>query len=211
MNWDLIEHFKLDAQVKAEYTLHTEYVSDHQRGIRKVIVEKRWFKMKHIGQGAFGEVWLEVRREGEKVTEERATKIIQKRPMAKVEIDYRRELLALAKLSKDEVCCLSAEKKLENCSADLNVKYNHLFVSLKCWFEDTDSVFLAMEYLRHGDLGNYINDGIAEDEARMIGAQLLDGLRMMHRLGFTHRDLKPQVHTSRNFLLPNPTSLCRRH
>lgn len=49
-----------------------------------------------------------------------------------------------------------------------------------------------MEYLQHGDLGNYINGGIGEDGARMICAQLLDGLAMMHRIGFTHRDLKPQ-------------------
>ena len=61
------------------------------------------------------------------------------------------------------------------------------------WYENSDSVFLAMEYFPNGDLQNYIARGIVEDEAKLICAQLLDGLRLMHSFGFTHRDLKPQV------------------
>lgn len=100
MSWDLIEHFKLDAQLEADHTLHTEYVSDPKRGMRKVRVEKKWFKQRHIGQGAFGDVWLEVCKESEEVVAERAVKSIQKRRMEGVNIDYKRELLALAKLSR---------------------------------------------------------------------------------------------------------------
>ncbi|KAJ9602314.1 hypothetical protein H2200_013169 [Cladophialophora chaetospira] len=145
---------------------------DAKRGMRKVRVEKRWIRQRHIGHGAFGEVWLEVYREQEQVVAERAVKGIQKRRMENLNIDYKRELLALAKLSR----------------------HQDLFVSLHGWYEDDDSVFLAMEYLQHGDLGNFINGGITENGARMICAQLLDGLSTMHSLGFTHRDLKPQVY-----------------
>jgi hypothetical protein len=100
MNLDLIEHFKLDAQVFGEHTLHIEYVSDPARGIRKARIEKRWDKERYIGHGAFGDVWLEVQKERGQVAAERAVKSIQKRQMESVKIDYRRELLALAKLSR---------------------------------------------------------------------------------------------------------------
>ena len=100
MSWGLIEHFKLDAQIYNDHTLHTEYESDPARGMRKARVEKRWDKERHIGHGAFGDVWLEVHKERDGLTTERAVKIIQKRRMESVKVDYKRELLALAKLSR---------------------------------------------------------------------------------------------------------------
>ena len=100
MNEDLIEHFRLNAQICVDHTLHIEYVSDPARGTRKTKVVKRWDRERHLGHGAFGDVWLEVRKEHDQVTAERAVKIIQKRRMVSVKIDYKRELLALAKLSR---------------------------------------------------------------------------------------------------------------
>jgi hypothetical protein len=100
MSWDLIEHFKLDAQIYGDHTLHIEYMSDPARGIRKARVEKRWHKERHIGHGTFGNVWLEVYKERDGVTAKRAVKSIQKRQMESFKIDYKRELLALAKLSR---------------------------------------------------------------------------------------------------------------
>jgi hypothetical protein len=44
MSEDLIEHFRLNAQIYGDHTLHTEYVSDSARGMRKAKVEKRWYK-----------------------------------------------------------------------------------------------------------------------------------------------------------------------
>jgi hypothetical protein len=61
------------------------------------------------------------------------------------------------------------------------------------WYENNDHVFLAMEYFPYGDLQNYIIHGITEDSTKIICTQLLDGLRLMHSIGLTHRDLKPQV------------------
>ena len=100
MNWDLIEHFKLDAQIYRDHTLHTEYVSDPARGMRKARVEKRWYKERLVGRGGFGDVWLEVQKEGDQATAERAVKTIQKSQMERAEIGYKREILALAKLSR---------------------------------------------------------------------------------------------------------------
>ena len=61
------------------------------------------------------------------------------------------------------------------------------------WFENRDTVFLTMEYFPHGDLSNYIAAGFEEHEAKSITMQVLEGLEVMHKMDFTHRDLKPQV------------------
>jgi serine/threonine protein kinase len=52
-----------------------------------------------------------------------------------------------------------------------------------------------MEYLEIGDLSTYLreNPPLPENEAKYIAYQVLDGLNMMHRNGFAHRDLKPNV------------------
>jgi hypothetical protein len=49
-----------------------------------------------------------------------------------------------------------------------------------------------MEYFPKGDLSIY-QGYIGEDEAKTITLQLLEGLQIMHKKGFTHRDLKPNV------------------
>jgi hypothetical protein len=100
MNWDLIEHFKIDVQFCDDHVLHVEYVSDLVRGLRKARLERRWYTKQHIGNGSFGDVLLQVQREGHRDIADRAVKVIQKRRMRNVGIDYRRELLALAKLSR---------------------------------------------------------------------------------------------------------------
>ena len=50
-----------------------------------------------------------------------------------------------------------------------------------------------MEYLGRGDLSHYIEQGLEDSEAREIAENILNGLRVMHFEGFTHRDIKPQV------------------
>lgn len=50
-----------------------------------------------------------------------------------------------------------------------------------------------MEYIRHGDLQQYLTQPLAETEAKQIVCQILEGLECMHDNGFAHRDLKPKV------------------
>lgn len=54
-------------------------------------------------------------------------------------------------------------------------------------------VFIAMEYLQHGDLQKYLNRSFPEAQVKDIASQLVEGLGYMHDNGFTHRDLKPAV------------------
>ena len=55
-----------------------------------------------------------------------------------------------------------------------------------------------MEYLELGDLLDYMEDRprLPESEAQEIAFQILEGLEMMHRNEFAHRDLKPKVSPS---------------
>lgn len=70
-----------------------------------------------------------------------------------------------------------------------------LFVQFLGWYEDKEFVFLAMEYIPHGDLSQYFINfrPKARLEAKEIIAQLLEGLVVLHERDICHRDLKPQV------------------
>ncbi|KAF7505532.1 hypothetical protein GJ744_000694 [Endocarpon pusillum] len=167
---DLLEHFRLGAVVKAECTTHIEYKTDRVRGVRKEKVEKRWYREQKLGRGTFGEVWLEVRREDDDV-ERRAVKIIDK--SWSLQVDYKKELLALAKFSK------------------LQYQEEEVFVKFFGWFEDPSNLFLSMEYFELGDLEQHITESITVDDLKDIIKDVLIGLRIMHSENFAHRDLKP--------------------
>jgi calcium/calmodulin-dependent protein kinase I len=66
-----------------------------------------------------------------------------------------------------------------------------VLVSFLGKFETDRDVFLAMEYFERGDLAKYISSISNEEEVRQIATDLLEGLKIMHAEGFTHRDLKP--------------------
>lgn len=59
------------------------------------------------------------------------------------------------------------------------------------WYENSNSIYLAMEFIPHGDLESRIQAGLKEHDARQIAYQVLDGIRIMHRLDLIHRDIKP--------------------
>ncbi|KAF3359138.1 GTPase grn1 [Verticillium dahliae VDG1] len=70
--------------------------------------------------------------------------------------------------------------------------YVDCFVEFYGWYEDENMVFIAMEYIEHGDLQSYMNQPFSEAHAKVICSQLVEGLGYMHENGFAHRDLKPK-------------------
>lgn len=68
-------------------------------------------------------------------------------------------------------------------------------VSLIGWFEDTDYIYIAMEYVEHGDLEMYLEGYAAnvKTEAKEITRQILKGVAVLHDKQICHRDLKPKV------------------
>lgn len=63
------------------------------------------------------------------------------------------------------------------------------------WFEDKDHIYIAMEYVEHGDLDMYLNayPAKAKTEAKEITRQILKGVTVLHDKQICHRDLKPKV------------------
>jgi serine/threonine protein kinase len=63
------------------------------------------------------------------------------------------------------------------------------------WYEDPSSIFVTMEYCRHGDLHHHIKSRrfVPAGEVQQLAYQILEGLDQMHQNDFAHRDLKPGV------------------
>jgi serine/threonine protein kinase len=72
-----------------------------------------------------------------------------------------------------------------------DLQYNYCFVEFLGWFEDSQNVFIAMEYFPHGDLQDHLSEPLPESDVQQITSQILEGLSHMHENGFAHRDLKP--------------------
>lgn len=164
---DLVDRFKLEVTIlSSDHTLHTSYRSDLARGLDKEIGCKSWSRMKEIGVGNCGSVWLEEDTNGS----ERAVKRISKSIYTRDKIDYKREVAAMAVLSK----------------------FERSFVQIYGWYESLDGIYLVMEYFPLGDLGRYMDRQLSKLQIKVIIRQLLKGLWIMHQNEFTHRDLKPQ-------------------
>ncbi|KAI5837749.1 kinase-like domain-containing protein [Morchella snyderi] len=69
--------------------------------------------------------------------------------------------------------------------------YPEHFVRFLGWFNDSEYIYLAMEYLP-GDLDELMKErDLSEDETKMVTKQILAGLEIMHGKDICHRDLKP--------------------
>ena len=163
---DLVNRFKLEAKIQSNCTQHTYYRSNSSWPSTSKRAIRRWSRKKEVGTGTYSSVWLEVEVDGS----ERAVKGISKWFYTRNKIDYKREIAAMAVLSK----------------------YEQNFVQFYGWYESPEDVYLAMEYFPLGDLERYMDRQLSEVQIMIIVSQLLRGLCIMHQNGFTHRDLKPQ-------------------
>ncbi|KAH8656798.1 kinase-like domain-containing protein [Ilyonectria robusta] len=126
-----------------------------------------------IGRGGQGQVFLQTCINGSRHYTHRAVKIIPLQDGGGRR-RYIRELETIVKFSHD--------------------KYSKYFVKSLGWYENKDSLCIAMEYFPTGDLQTYLCDhpALPEDDSRQITSQVLRGLVIMHGEGFAHRDIKPQ-------------------
>jgi hypothetical protein len=100
---DLLDHFKLEADIHPDFVLHTSYEGHRTGTRRKQKVEKKWYIWRQLGSGFFGEVRLEVDSPDERLADTRAVKVLDKNRLRAHGIDYKRELTALAKFAKAQV------------------------------------------------------------------------------------------------------------
>ena len=62
-------------------------------------------------------------------------------------------------------------------------------------FENSDHIFLVLEYLSGGNLFTYINEhnfSITENNARRYITSITKAINYMHMYGIIHRDIKPE-------------------
>jgi serine/threonine protein kinase len=74
------------------------------------------------------------------------------------------------------------------------------------WYDDSKSIYIAMEFLPDGDLHKQLTSPLPESEGQAIVLQILEGLNFMHQNGFAHRDLKPAVSILTPLIDPNTIS-----
>jgi len=67
------------------------------------------------------------------------------------------------------------------------------FVDLIATFQDADHIYVLMEFLQGGDLMYWltIRRRFTEEESRFYLAELLEGIDVVHKCGYVHRDIKP--------------------
>ena len=61
------------------------------------------------------------------------------------------------------------------------------------WYEEPETLYIAMEYFKEGDLSKHMGTPLPEETVQNISNQILEGLNVMHQQGIAHRDLKPAV------------------
>ncbi|KAI9662222.1 MAG: hypothetical protein M1821_008388 [Bathelium mastoideum] len=169
---DLVSDSKLETFLRPDGKFHT--YSEVTHGRQRISWQERWNREKVLGEGGFGRVWLEACTQGKSQGSLRAVKTMPKKRNASYAIDYNRELEAIAKFS--------------------HRKYEACFVKSFGWYESTEIIYIAMEYLPDGDLHTYLQDirsKLSPEEAGQVTLQILEGLHFMHTNGFAHRDIKP--------------------
>ncbi|KAK0651000.1 kinase-like domain-containing protein [Cercophora newfieldiana] len=167
---DLVADSRLESIVSDTHTIHIFYESSSTTGKQRVKREERWTRKQNLGQGAYSTVRLETSRSDDQIRVRAVKEITRLKNTSSRYV--MRELEAIAKFS--------------------GRRYRHCFVRSYGWYETDHAIFIAMEYMKLGDLNLYLEAPLPEEEAGLIAGQLVEGLRFMHRSRFIHRDVKPQ-------------------
>ncbi|XP_049870937.1 serine/threonine-protein kinase Warts [Pectinophora gossypiella] len=137
--------------------------------LKRAKMDKSMFtKIKPIGVGAFGEVTL----------------------VRKIDTSHLYAMKTLRKadvLKRNQVAHVKAERDI------LAEADNEWVVKLYYSFQDKDNLYFVMDYIPGGDLMSLlIKLGIFEEKlARFYIAELTCAVESVHKMGFIHRDIKP--------------------
>jgi serine/threonine protein kinase len=175
------EQFKQDA-IKNNLTPE-EYKKQWKRycGKERAFLRKRRIKTKldqfhlltQVGQGGYGQVYLAKKKDTDEIC---ALKQMSKKKL----------------LKSNEIQHVLTERDV------LTASNSPWLVKLLYAFQDTENVYLAMEYVPGGDVRTLINKSgvLLEVHTRFYISEMFIAVNSLHELGFIHRDIKPE-----NFLI----------
>ncbi|WWC90715.1 uncharacterized protein L201_005652 [Kwoniella dendrophila CBS 6074] len=176
-----LEGFKADTTQRGVTGPEYQKELSSYNGRERVLLRKRRTKLRveqfriiaQVGQGGYGSVYLARKADTNEVC---ALKKMRKGTLAKM----------------DEVKHVLVERDI------LTAVKTPWLVRLLYAFQDTEHVYLAMEYVPGGDFRTLLNNSgvLKEEHARFYAAEMFMGVNELHKLGYIHRDLKPE-----NFLV----------
>lgn len=142
--------------------------SNYNRLKRARMDKSMFVKIKTLGVGAFGEVCLACKVDTHALY---AMKTLRKKDV----------------LSRNQVAHVKAERDI------LAEADNEWVVKLYYSFQDKDSLYFVMDYIPGGDMMSLLirMEVFPEPLARFYIAELTLAIESVHRMGFIHRDIKP--------------------
>jgi serine/threonine protein kinase len=113
--------------------------------------------------------------------------------------------MGVHKKTKEKVAIKIIKKESMQNSADIELVKSEIDIMKLCrhpnivrlldHFENAEYIFIVMEFLQGGDLGDYLNKNkfsVSEARAASIMFQIASGIYYLHQYGVLHRDLKPE-------------------
>ncbi|KAF5004410.1 hypothetical protein FDECE_9086, partial [Fusarium decemcellulare] len=167
---DLVQGTRLTTYFEGNFTVHHYDESDDENDSRPTNRSEFWEHKKVLGEGGGGTVCLQMCAHGKRKQDARAVKFIR--------------------ASNWKAQCLS---ELETIARFSQKRYSKYFVKMLGWYEESDTLCIAMEHLPLGDLQQYVKQEgvIPEPDVQAVIHQVLEGLDVMHCENFAHRDIKP--------------------
>lgn len=159
--------------------LDTVFIGRSQAPVRDSMIDggirlEQLQRIRMLGAGTFGQVWL----------------------VSRVNSRKERVPYALKIQAKYELCQDGQAEAVVN-EKNIMAKLDHPFlIKLMNSYQDEDFVYMVMQLVQGGELYNVIHTktthGVPEDHARFYAAVIAEGLGYMHRRGYVYRDLKPE-------------------
>lgn len=109
-----------------------------------------------------------------------------------VRLQASQDLLALKVISKRRLCKPKEQihvKKERDILALISEIHHPFLVHLKCTFQDTENLYIAMEYHAGGDIATELMRLGVFEESRILfcAAEITCGIKELHRLGIVYR------------------------
>jgi serine/threonine kinase 38 len=161
------------------------------RHARKRLSVNDFLPLAVIGRGAFGEV-----------------RLVRKKDTG--EVYAFKSMLKSAMVMKNQVGHVRAERDI----LALADHENEWLVTLHYSFQDDHRLYMVMEYLPGGDLMGLLmkEDTLSEETTRLYAAEIVMAIEAVHKLGYIHRDMKPDnvLMDARGHLKLTDMGLCKK-